>query len=124
LFRRTWQSPSNAHAYRLYVFNEPGIVFGRFGLLALPDSLRSAKPWIMTVFMKTCQTLGFLPICFASRFVYRFASLRFQQSLEFYTSFFRLVNSRIVFLNPFSVAAGASNRFRFSLRRHQQSPRL
>jgi len=23
LFRRTWQSPSNAHAYRLYVFNEP-----------------------------------------------------------------------------------------------------
>jgi hypothetical protein len=23
LFRRTWQSPSNAHAYRLYVVNEP-----------------------------------------------------------------------------------------------------
>jgi hypothetical protein len=23
LFRRTWQSPSNAHAYRLYIFNEP-----------------------------------------------------------------------------------------------------
>jgi hypothetical protein len=23
LFRRTWQSPSNAHAYRLYVVNDP-----------------------------------------------------------------------------------------------------
>ncbi|MGV3569193.1 MAG: hypothetical protein ACO1PB_01245, partial [Ramlibacter sp.] len=23
LFRRTWQSPSNAHAYRLYIFKEP-----------------------------------------------------------------------------------------------------
>ena len=23
MFRRTWQSPSNAHAYRLYIFNEP-----------------------------------------------------------------------------------------------------
>ena len=23
MFRRTWQSPSNAHAYRLYVVNEP-----------------------------------------------------------------------------------------------------
>jgi hypothetical protein len=27
LFRRTWQSPSNAHAYRLYIFNEPGAEF-------------------------------------------------------------------------------------------------
>ncbi|HEX7889399.1 MAG TPA: hypothetical protein VF522_08580, partial [Ramlibacter sp.] len=25
LFRRTWQSPSNAHAYRLYVVNDPRI---------------------------------------------------------------------------------------------------
>jgi hypothetical protein len=36
LFRRTWQSPSNAHAYRLYVFNEPGWT-SALRLCFLPD---------------------------------------------------------------------------------------
>jgi len=46
--------PSNAHAYRLYIFNEPDSTFAQRHRLALSDSLRSAKPSIMTDFLASC----------------------------------------------------------------------
>jgi hypothetical protein len=43
LFRRTWQSPSNAHAYRLYIFNEPARSSGFApSLLANPAAISEA----------------------------------------------------------------------------------
>ena len=57
MFRRTWQSPSNAHAYRLYVVNEPLQEHPALRLAFLPTPLRSAKPSIMTDFEEACQPL-------------------------------------------------------------------
>ena len=56
-FRRTWQSPSNAHAYRLYVVNEP-LSLNVASLLRLACPLRSAKPSIMTEFSAFRQPLA------------------------------------------------------------------
>jgi hypothetical protein len=69
LFRRTWQSPSNAHAYRLYVFNEPRSNFGFAPsvyclLAAISEALYS------DIFYKGLSTLGSLLFSrFASEFL-------------------------------------------------------
>ena len=55
-FRRTWQLPSNAHAYRLYIFNDQQTKFS-FVLLA---RLRSAEPPIITRFLTSRQVIWFL----------------------------------------------------------------
>ena len=57
-------SPSNAHAYRLYVVNdplqEPPALRRAF---SCPTPLRSAKPSIMTEFLEDCQPLRSLLSC-------------------------------------------------------------
>ena len=55
-FRRTWHSPSNSHAYRLYIFNVPAKT--RFASLFLLTPPRSAEPRIITGFFISCQHKG------------------------------------------------------------------
>jgi hypothetical protein len=54
LFFRTWSLASNAHAYRLYVFN---VLRKSISLFANP--LRSAEPQIITGFLFPVNTEGF-----------------------------------------------------------------
>ena len=62
MFRRTWQlAISNAHAYRLYVVNDPRLQIPALHLPLRLTPLRSAKPSIMTAFVESCQTPRSLP---------------------------------------------------------------
>jgi hypothetical protein len=72
--------------------------------LFLPDFAAISEALNYDSFLEDLSNLRVSTDSFALRFVYRFASLRFQQSLEFYTSFFRLVNSSFVALSALLAA--------------------
>jgi hypothetical protein len=104
LFRRTWQSPSNAHAYRLYVVNDPA----RTSSVALS---------FLAVFAAISEALDYdrffeaLSSYFAVSFAIRaFAAsrCRHQRSPRFYTDFLSSVEAWGSFFSADFVAAFAA----------------
>ena len=96
-FRRTWQLPSNAHAYRLYIFNEPAKQMRLTFVWLLSLDEQSFALWHRFSNPSRQEAFTFLPPPCSDRCWQRSGRARFfanqsSRSLELYAGFSSLVN--------------------------------